>query len=63
MNQHFICDMLTGLGTGTDDVWYAYSWIHPGLVLGPKSEAERDPERSCRINTQGSQLALEIRNT
>ena len=53
MNQHFICDMMIGLGTGAGDVWYAYSWIHPGLGLGPKSETERGPERWCRINTQG----------
>ena len=34
-----------------------------GVVRYQKSETERGPERSCIINTQGSSLALEIRNT
>ena len=37
-----------------------------GLVTAcswDKSETEQGPEHACRINTQGSALALEIRNT
>ena len=39
--------------------------IFPPLnsLISQKSETERGPERSCGINTQGSYLALEIRNT
>ena len=31
--------------------------------INHKSETERGPERSCRSNTQGRSLPLEIRNT
>ena len=33
------------------------------VIRSLQTETERGPERSCRINTEGSQLALEIRNT
>ena len=39
-----------------------YRHSQAGVVRYQKSETERGPERSCRINTQGSSLALEIRN-